>query len=779
MRKMCVQRSWFALLLLLSASSARAITRETRLQIEADWVRQEKVTRKLDITDPKALDGALARGRLLITDMQGLGAKKEAAAAADALDHIGKERTGGAVADLYNETRWVIRELAFSNPKLDFDEVVFVKRQWPNQNHQCSHRVGEAQTPGANICILKGLSPEGQIRGILGGKAAKGGVGRFDLSYDAKRIVFPWARPRNPPTRYGYGLPGVRGGLCYMYDVYEVNADGTDLRQLTHIPDAEDTEPCYLPDGRIAFTSSRADRFVQCGDWALACGIYTMNPDGTDVRQVTEPKEGEFYPSMLEDGRIMYTRWDYVMKAYNVIQQLWAVNPDGRGASLVYGDHYDFSPGPKGFFEARQIPGTSKVISTGGAHHNTCAGPIMIVDLDKNRGGPEGMRNVTPEFGQRYPEAGGSNVRSDVGWYSSPYPLTEWHYLVSFSFEKDNAARHGYGLYLMDIHGNKELIHRLKDASCYSPYPLRERSKPRVIPDQVAGVNPETPGTLIVTDIYQGLDGVKRGEVKFLRILETHSKTVRTTPQRVDLGASCGWDVRGVLGIVPVEDDGSVHFELPPFKQVFFEALDKDYLEIRRMRNFMNVMPGEKVSCVGCHEPYGTAAMTSGNRILKALKRKPSKIEPPPWGTGGFSFVDIIQPVLNKHCVKCHGDEETRKRTKTPFDLRGMLMVRAPTPARDGDQGPQHCVSDSFVQLLRYVSYVQMGGNSGPATPLPANATGSRVSKLMKIISEGKQHKELDLNVGEWRAFAAWIDCNAPYLGSWQDICITPTGKMP
>lgn len=778
-RRTCIQCSWLALLLLFTLSPASAMTGAARSQIEADWARQEKVTRKLEITDPRALDGALARGRLMIADMQSMGARKEAAAASAELDRVENERANGDIADLYIRTRWAIRNLALANPRIDFNEIVFVKRQWPKYNHQCSHRVGEAQIPGANICVLKGLSPDGDIRHILDEEMAKGGVGRFDLSYDARRVVFPWAKPRNPPTRYGSNRPGTRGGSCHMYDVYEINVDGTGLKQLTDVVDAEDTEPCYLPDGRVAFTSSRAGRLVQCGDWALACGIYTANRDGTDVRQVTEPKEGEFFPSMLEDGRIMYTRWDYVMKAYNVIQQLWAVNPDGRGASLVYGDHYNFSPGPKAFFEARQIPGTSKVITTGAAHHNTCAGPIMIVDLDKNRGGPDGMQNVTPEFGQRYPEAGGNNTQSDVGWYSSPYPLSEQHYLCSFSFEKNNASTHGYGLYLMDVHGNKELIIRLEGASCYSPYPLRERKKPKVIPDQVTGVDPKTPGTLIVTDIYQGLDGVKRGEVKYLRILETHSKTVHTTPQRVDLGASCGWDIRGVLGTVPVEDDGSVHFELPPFKQVFFEALDKDYLEIRRMRNFMNVMPGEKVSCVGCHEPYGTAAMTAGNKALKALKRKPSQIEPPPWGTGGFSFVDILQPILNKHCVSCHGDENRREKSKAPFDLRGTKMVRAPSPAGDGDQGPQHCVSDSFLHLLAYVSYVQMGGNKGPATPLPPNATGSRVSKLMKIIAEDKQHEKLELSIGEWRAFTAWIDCNAPYLGSWQNICISPTGKMP
>jgi len=743
--------------------AAVALSPETKARIEADWARQEQVTRKLAVTDPKALQGAIARGRLMIADMKAMGATEAA------------EKTERVLADAtdYNQVRWAIRELAFANPKIDFDELVFVKRQWPRMGHQCGHRVGEAQTPGANICVLKGLAPDGELRTLLDAETAKGGVGRFDLSYDAKRIVFPYAKPRNPPTSYRSNSPGHRGGACHMYDVYEIGLNGSGMTNLTNRSESEDTEPCYLPDGRIAFTSSRAGRLVQCGDWALACGIYAMNRDGSEVRRVTEPKEGEFYPSMLEDGRILYTRWDYVMKAFNVIQQLWAVNPDGRGAALVYGDHYDFSRGPIAFFEARQIPGTSKVIATGGAHHNTCAGPIMIVDLNQNRGGPEGMRNVTPEFSQ-YPEAGGHRRQSEVGWYSSPYPLSDKHYLVSYSFEKGDNAQHGYGIYLADVHGNRELVYRFKGASCYSPYPLKPRQKPRVIPDMVKGVDPATPGTLVVTDIYQGLDGVKRGTVKHLRILETHSKIIHTTSQRVDVGASSGWDVRGVLGTVPVEEDGSVCFELPPYKQVFYEALDEDYLEVRRMRNFMNVMPGEKVSCVGCHEPYGTAPMTSSGKIM-ALKRSASKIEPPPWGTGGFGFAEIVQPVLNRKCVECHTGEK-QVGDKIPFDLTGKLMVTAPTPNGARDQGPQHCVSDSFLNLIQHVSYVQVSGNGGPATPLAAYATGSGASDLMKIL-RNEDHKNLELTTDEWRTFAAWIDCNAPYIGDWKRICIKPTGK--
>jgi hypothetical protein len=786
---------------------------EIRKQIETDWQRQEQVTRRLSYGDHRALDGVLRRGRLMIEDMRELGARVACDRAAEVLDEVRKARDtllgepstssttktprpprppgepgnahttpplgalgalvvksrpkdAGAWRELYLRARWAVRDLAFGNPRIDFDEILFVRRQWPPWNHQCSHRVGEAQIPGANLCVLEGLSPDGRVRALLDDEHAKGGVGRPDLSYDAKRIVFPYAAPRPRPTAYGYGRPGVRGGACLMYDIYEVRVDGAGLRRLTNSPDSEDTEPAYLPGGRIAFTSSRDDRFVQCGDWALACGIYTMDADGADPRRVTEPKEGEFYPSMLDDGRIMYTRWDYVMKAYNVIQQLWAVNPDGRAASLVYGDHYAFSKGPIAFFEARQIPGTSLVISTGAAHHNTGVGPVMIVDLRQNRGGPDGMRRVTSEVG--YPEAGASNTRSAAGWYSSPYPLSPEHFLVAYSFDSNNAARHGYALYLQDVHGNKELVYRASGASCYSPIPLRARPRPRVIPDMAGGVDPATPGRLLVTDIYQGLAGIERGTVKYIRVLETHSKTVRTVPQRCDVGVSTGWDVRGVLGTVPVEEDGSAHFTVPPFRQIFFEALDEDYLEIRRMRNFTNVMPGEKQSCIGCHEPYGTAPM--GAAAVTAARRAPSRITPPPWGTGGFSFAKVVQPVLDKHCVRCHdGSKEKGK----AYDLRGKEMVRAPT-RHDRDQGPQHMVSVSFLNLLERVSYVRVGNYQGEKVPLATGATGSRRSKLMQVLKKG--HNKVALDIAEWRSLAAWIDCNAPFYGGWDEIVIA-TGK--
>ncbi len=794
-----MKRTVALILCFLDASPVlRAETPETKALIEADWARQEKVSRKLSCEDAKALEGVLHRGRLMISDLRTLGAAAEAEQTEKVLKAVERKYTqlqaenggnrGDATKNLYLRARWALRTLALGNPKIDFDEIVFVKRQWPRDNHQCSHRVGEAQIPGANLCVLKGLSPEGELRELLDKEHSRGGVGRFDLSCDAKRVVFPYAAPRPKPTPYGYGKPDVRGGACIMYDIYEIHLDGSNLRQLTHDPTAEDTEPIYLPGGRIAFMTSRDDRFVQCGDWALACGLYTMNADGTGLRRITEPKEGEFYPSMLEDGRIIYTRWDYLMKAFNVIQQLWAVNPDGRNASLAFGDHYAFSIGPIAFFEARQIPATSKVICIGGAHHNTGVGPVMILDLEQNRGRRSSMVNVTPEVGypeinprmfrevvyEELPGKGISNRISDTGWYSSPYPISDKHFLVACSFEKDNAAPRGYGLYLMDIHHNRELIYRFKDASCYSPMPVRPRKTPVVIPDLVSGVNPNTPGTLLVTDVYQGLEGVSRGEAKFLRILETHSKTVHTVPQRCDIGVNSGWDVRGVLGTVPIEEDGSIYFQVPPRKQLFFEVLDKDYLEIRRMRNFMNVMPAEVTSCVGCHEPFGATPSTDAMaRIMTA--RQPSAITPPPWGTGGFSFKEIVQPVLDKQCVNCHDGASGKDKS---FNLRGGKMLSAPV-GYNRDTGPhgQHLVSESFLNLLKHVSYIRVGGYKGEKLPLPPNATGSRQSKLMQILKNG--HHKVELSLAEWRAFAAWIDCNAPYYGGWDEIRLRGPDYMP
>ncbi|MDI9602361.1 MAG: hypothetical protein QM328_09465 [Acidobacteriota bacterium] len=685
--------------------------------------------------------------------------------------------------DLYLRARWAVRGLLFAHPAVDFDRLLFVERQWPSGNHQCAHRVGEHQTPGANLCILERLAPDGAVTRLLpSAMAERGGVGRPDLSYDGTRIVFPYAAPRETPTPYpwaaGHTLydplnpadsSGYRGGACVMYDLYEIGVDGSGLRQLTHSPGSEDTEPCYLPDGRIAFTSSRDGRLVQCGDWALVFGLWAMEADGSDPVPITEPQDTEFFPSVMNDGRILYTRWDYVMKAYNVIQQLWSVRPDGTDARLAYGDWYAFSRGPITMQEARQIPGSSKLVAVGAAHHNTGVGPLVLADLNLLRAGLPGMTNLTPEVG--YPECGGllderageavsdlpaiSNTHNATGWYASPWPLSEDLFLVSYSPEDDNTAANGYGLYLYDRFGNKELIHRLPEASCYAPIPLRPRPAPSVLP----ALPPSEDDALVyVQNVYEGLDGVEAGAVRWLRVCETYPKRRHTDPHRVDVGVGSGWDMRGILGMVPVESDGSAYMRLPANRMLYFQALDEDLLEIRRMRNYIDLRPGESRGCVGCHEEPSRSALL-GQPMPLATQREPATPDPPPWGAGPLRFEEVVQPILDRQCLSCHGEGGDP-------DLLGGRMVVAPH-AGDLDEGPQHFVSTSFLALLPHVEYVTMNGYGGPKLPLPPYATGSAASPLMALLRAG--HYDVRLGPDEWHALAAWIDCNAPYYGSYDD----------
>ena len=491
-----------------------------------------------------------------------------------------------------------------------------MRRYWPSIGHQCAHRVGETQKPGATLCVLRGLRPDGEVRDLLGTQLPPGGVGRFDLSFDARRIVFPYAAPRPAaaPYRLGFdlvpyrfrlddgpgGLPGRRAAVpatpaapARCTTSTRSASDGSGLRQVVDCPYAEDTEPCYLPDGRICFTSSRDGRLVQCGDWALVNALYTVNPDGSDPRRITEPKEGEFYPAMLDDGRIIYTRWDYVMKPFNMIQQLWTVRPDGRGAELAYGDHYTFSPGPIAFFEARQVPGEVWVVCNGAAHHNTGGGPVMLVDLNRNRGGPDGMRNLTPEVG--YPERGPAGMG---GWFSSPYPLALDYFLVCYSLDQPRQRR----ARLRAVPAGR-LRQPGADLSRSGPVVLLADAgaAPAAVP-RAAGRTRVADARATVAARHRvrgqmsdaGLPGVPRGTAKYLRILESHNKQEYCRLMYLDLGLKSGTDPaerrRAKCRSRPTARSC---VRLPPRRHYFFELLDADHLEIRRMKNYLTLQPGE------------------------------------------------------------------------------------------------------------------------------------------------------------------------------------------
>ena len=697
------------------------------------------------------------------------------------------KRQEPAAREEWFRLRSAMREVLFASPEIDFEELLFVKRHWPQGNHQCGHRVGENQTAGADLMILKGLSPDGEIRGLLPPQlAAKCGIGRPDLSHDAQRIVFPLAWPCVPPTPYPWGAghrhydpknptdcTWYHGGACQPYDIFEMNVDGSNLRNLTNNPEFEDSEPCWLPDGRILFTSTRGGRFVQCGDWSPVFGLHVMNGDGTDVHAITQPQDTEFYPSLLEDGRILFTRWDYVMKPYNTMQELWAINPDGTRAQKIYGDWYQFSRGPIAMQEARQIPGTRSLTAVGCAHHNSGVGPLLTVNTSLNRHGPEGMKLLTPEI--PYPEISGmrderkdpnyqdlNQVPARSGWFTSPWPLSDRLFLCVFSYYADN-LNDSYGIYLMTDFGFKELVLRLEGTSCYCPIPLKSRPKPPVIADHER-LPAGTPAFLVLQDVYQGLPGVARGTVRWLRVCETYPKLRHTNPHRADAGISSGWDFRGVLGYVPVAKDGSASFEVPSDRMIFLSAVDENFQEIQRMRNYVTLRPGEVQGCVGCHEnPLDASPVSRQTQGPRA----PEKIQPPAYGAGPMQFERVIQPILNAKCIGCHDGSQGEM---VP-DLRGGKRIPAGTIG-DPDEGPQHRVTTAFAALVPHVSYYQLTSNGGFKTFQPPHSMGSGVSALTKRLTDTQCGKALTPE--ERRAFCDWIDCNAPYYGSYDEDFLAP-----
>jgi hypothetical protein len=492
---------------------------------------------------------------------------------------------------------------------------------------------------------------------------------------------------------------------------------------------------------------------VQCGDWALAYCVYTMNPDGSDVRKITMSKDGEWDPFLLADGTIGFTRWEYVMKFWSPIQMLWSVRPDGGEPRLIYGSdlskQYAY---PLNYASARQIPGSSKLVCIGSAHHNTGAGPLCLVDLAIGPNEAQGLERLTPVRFVETPDQQPNN-----GWYDCPYPLSEHCFLVSYSFSTDETDTTGYGIYLFDTFGGKELIYRDEELSALFPMPIRPRPRPGAVvenrdvyhlpPTSAAnGERPHSPfGEFIVQDVHEGLAPDQQGRARYLQVVECHERLIHTSPYAIEVGPDCGFETKTVLGTVPVERDGSAYFRVPAEKSVFFSVLDENYRALHTMRSVTNLQPGERTACIGCHEGFPRVPAV---RDLAAMRRGPSDLEPPPWGVRPMEFASIVQPVLDRRCAACHDGAPGERKS---FDLTA-----------------QH--SQPFMGVPLPVSYYNLRAHVRHAPIfqyfLAPGSFGSRVSPAMDLLAKG--HYGVTLDSDEWRRLCAWIDCNAPGIGDYE-----------
>ncbi|MDP6044271.1 MAG: hypothetical protein QGG25_01580, partial [Phycisphaerae bacterium] len=407
---------------------------------------------------------------------------------------------GPAAAQLYLAVRRVKRAITFKNPAVDFSRILLVDNPYPSHRHESAHRHGYRSRGKGRLLVLEGLNPDSPVRSLVPDEKA-GFLWRPDLSFDAKRIVF-----------------------CLMpYDersfhLYEVNTDGTGLKQLT-FGDYDDLDPIYLPNGKLLFNTTRANTYVRCGPTHHSPVLARCDADGKNIYVVSRNSEPDYLPVLLPDGRIIYTRWEYTDKEQKRLQSLWTMNPDGTGVAAFWGNQ---SVWPDILAEPRPIPGSKRVMFTGVGHHMWFKGSIGIIDPSEGMNYPNGLTKVTQEI--KWPEVGnGPKEKPETktyrpakyGAYKTPYPISEEDFLVSILHPKTRK----FGLYLMDLSGNRELIYTGQH-NVWHAIPLKARPKPPVIPDQVdwPEIGPNQPplkeGVLYSADVFEGAPLLPKDKVK-------------------------------------------------------------------------------------------------------------------------------------------------------------------------------------------------------------------------------------------------------------------------
>lgn len=600
--------------------------------------------------------------------------------------------------------------------------------------------------PGGGIYILENPSaPRDQwrLRTVIDPETAETrGFGVYshpELSWDAKRLLFCFKGTPDGST-----------------SIFEIGVDGTGLRRLSNpnprldsyqgnFKGQHDIAPAYLPDGRIVFLSTRESGLVPCNNTGVAI-LHVMNADGSDVHSISVNTVNEFDPAVLPDGRILYGRWEYVDKNALTIQSLWTVNPDGSGETALYANNMVF---PEALLDARPVPGSRLIVATLAKHNGPPRGSIAFLDPSLGKNNPAGLTNL------EHP----AEPTRDTGNSCEPWPLDS--NTVIFSGRPAGEKRNM--IELMDRSGRREKLLADPDICLHSPMLV----KPRAVPPALADLTERgaATGRLFVQNIYEGLDGVKRGEVKWLRVLEETSRTSGSkmggSPfnQTFLVSAALAFSVKDYLGVVPVNDDGSAYFEAPSGRALYLQALDADHRLVQSMRTFVQASPGVTRSCVGCHE-HKSETPAFKTHAAAVLARAPEQIRPESWGNGQIDFPRDVQPVLDRHCVSCHGGE---RGIAAGMDLSGGWTEYF-------NIAYENLVSRRETQLTAYwIAGIDcMNGTAHWSSQIfPPRAHGSGAAPLAGLLLSGHGGHIPKLTRPERDLLMAWMDGNGLYHGTW------------
>lgn len=720
-----------------------------RALIEWDWRMQDGIgTPRQPSTLAEATARLLQRGEALIADLRASG-----------VSLAGEERAWrglkgqapsdeAAAEELWRELHWLKRRIALRNPLADTGPLVFAKQVPGAFSHQLTQYYGRYARPGGGIFVLEEPGRSFRTRSLTGGKLPAGSYQHPEVTFDADRILFSYCQAETPPEDTRNGHAGR------FFHLYEVRPDGSGLRQMTEGP-FDDFSPRELPDGRVLMVSTRRLGWHRCG--SPGCENYTLavaQADGSGARPISYHETQEWDAALLNDGRIIYTRWDYVDRNAVFFEQLWTTTPDGSRPAIYYGNN---TFNPVGIWEPRAVPGSRRVMATAAAHHAMTAGSIILVDVAAGVDGKDPITRLTPEVvfpegeclvppvwfsAAREPRTTPEQERWPGHCYRSPFPLSEDCFLAAYSFdslvgEPQANQPNMFGLYLVDRFGNKELLYRDLNIASAWPVPLRPRQRPPLLP--LPGETPRpAEGTFVVQNVYQSDPPLPAGVIRALRVLQVLPKS---TPgiDNPPVGIPRGAPGKQVLGTVPVEADGSAHFRAPAGVPLAFQVLDERGQAVQVMRSLTYLQPGETTSCVGCHEPRVAAPLAQ--RPL-ALRRTASAIRPAPEGARPFSYPRLVQPVLDRRCVSCHGADDPAGGVRLTGEPEGHYTY-------------------SYNALAPRVPYSDQSSMESLSRP---DQYGARGSGLMKMLLAG--HHGVQLDDDDIERLVTWMDANVLFYGT-------------
>jgi hypothetical protein len=641
----------------------------------------------------------------------------------------GDQGAAGQADRLLQQTHRLQQEALLANPLLNFERLLFVRRKADQlglpQNWQ-----GNCALPRSGyeneIATLGPPRPGGRVRTLFRPERNVF-VGDVDLHFDADRMLF--------------SMPGENG----RWQIWEIRSDGSGLRQVTRgeEPDVDNYDACYLPDGRIVFCSTRCFAGVPCvGGGNMVANLFLTDADGGNTRQLCFDQDHNWCPTVLNNGRVLYTRWEYSDSPHYFTRLLFHMNPDGTGQMEYYASN---SMWPNSIFYARPVPGhATKVVGVVSGHHGVPRmGELVLFDPAQGRREADGAVQRIPGYGRSVPPV----IRDalvDQSWpkFLHPYPLSDKYFVVSCKPSPDAE----WGLYLADVFDNLLLLHEEAGFACLEPIPLRKTETPPRIPDRVDLTSDVA--TVYLSDIYQGdgLAGIPHGAVKALRVYSPHY-AYPGMGGHIHIGIDGPWDVRRILGTVPVQPDGSAVFQVPANTPIAVQPLDEQGAALQVMRSWFTAMPGEVLSCVGCHESQNSGPPS---QFRMAAVRRPQKITPWHGPTRGFSFQREVQPVLDRNCVGCHNGQAVGGRALP--DLRV-----------DGPGGWQN-FTPSYVALHPFVRRPGPESDYHLQRPLEFHVSTSELIQMLR-----KGHHGVQLDAEDWDRLITWIDLNVPDHGTWHE----------